>query len=157
VVGDDLRPGHDRYPPYRPAVEADPGADGTRSPTFVLLHPSRADAFPTVLLEAQAAGLPVVATAVGGVPAALGWGSRGLLVAPGSAAEAVAALERLAADAALRHRLAAAGLEHARRHTLESELDRLAAFLIAAAAPARATSSHRYRPNASVRNSPAAR
>ncbi|HEX6674400.1 MAG TPA: hypothetical protein VF486_05170 [Actinomycetes bacterium] len=26
VVGDDLRPGHDRYPPYRPAVEADPGA-----------------------------------------------------------------------------------------------------------------------------------
>jgi glycosyltransferase involved in cell wall biosynthesis len=121
------------------------------------LHVSLTEGQPQVLLEAQAAGLPVVATAVGGVPAAVGWGSRGLLVAPGSVAEAAAALERLAADTALRRRLAAAGVEHARRHTLESELDRLAAFLIAAAAPASATSSQRYRPNASVRKSPAVR
>jgi glycosyltransferase involved in cell wall biosynthesis len=34
----------------------------------VLVHTSSIDAFPTVLLEAMAAGVPVVATAVGGIP-----------------------------------------------------------------------------------------
>jgi glycosyltransferase involved in cell wall biosynthesis len=129
--------------------------------SHVLLHVSLTEGLPQVLLEAHAAGLPVVATDVGGVAAALGEGTRGLLVAPGSAADAVAALERLAGDGALRRRLAVAGLAHARHHTLESELDRLAALLsaaaIRAAAPASATSSHRYRSNASVRKSPAVR
>ena len=119
------------------------------------LHVSLTEGLPQVLLEAQAAGLPLVATAVGGVPAALAAGARGLLVPPGSTEAAVAALERLAADASLRRRLASAGLAHARLHTLERELDRLAMFL--AAAPARAASSHRYRSNASVRKSAAVR
>jgi glycosyltransferase involved in cell wall biosynthesis len=119
------------------------------------LHVSLTEGLPQVLLEAQAAGLPLVATDVGGVGAALAGGERGLLVAPGSAAAAAAALERLAADGSLRRRLVRAGLAHARLHTLERALDRLAAIL--AAAPARAASSHRYRSKASVRNSPAVR
>jgi glycosyltransferase involved in cell wall biosynthesis len=119
------------------------------------LHVSLTEGLPQVLLEAQAAGLPLVATDVGGVGAALAGGERGLLVAPGSAAAAAAALERLAADGSLRRRLVRAGLAHARLHTLELNLDRLAEIL--AAAPASAASSHRYRSKASVRNSPAVR
>jgi glycosyltransferase involved in cell wall biosynthesis len=119
------------------------------------LHVSLTEGLPQVLLEAQAAGLPLVATGVGGVAAALGGGERGLVVAPGSAEAGAAALERLASDPALRRRLVRAGLAHARLHTLERELDRLAAIL--AAAPARAASSHRYRSKASVRKSAAAR
>jgi glycosyltransferase involved in cell wall biosynthesis len=119
------------------------------------LHVSLTEGLPQVLLEAQAAGLPLVATDVGGVAAALAGGERGLLVAPGSAEAAAAALERLASDMALRRRVVDAGLAHARHHTLERELDRLAAIL--AAAPASAASSHRYRSKASVRNSAAAR
>ena len=48
---------------------------------FVL--PTLADAFPTVLLEAFAAGLPVVASDVGGVPEIVDEPLTGLLVPPG--------------------------------------------------------------------------
>ena len=47
----------------------------------VLLHPSRIDAFPGALLEAMAAGVPVVATAVGGIPDIVDDGVTGVLVA----------------------------------------------------------------------------
>jgi 2-deoxystreptamine N-acetyl-D-glucosaminyltransferase/2-deoxystreptamine glucosyltransferase len=80
-----------------------------------------------VLFEAFAAGLPVVATAVGGVSGAVG--EAGLLVAPDDAGAAAAALERLAGDPALRARLARAGLERVRRRTLEAESGRVTAFL----------------------------
>jgi glycosyltransferase involved in cell wall biosynthesis len=57
------------------------------------------DAFPTVLLEAAAAGLPVVATRVGGVPEIVIDGATGVLVNPPPRAEAfAAALEPLVAD-----------------------------------------------------------
>ncbi|HYV15725.1 MAG TPA: glycosyltransferase family 4 protein [Conexibacter sp.] len=75
----------------------------------VLLHPTSMDAFPTVLLEAGAVGLPVLATAVGGIPEIVRDGETGLLVAAPPSADAVApALERLLADAELRARLGAA-------------------------------------------------
>lgn len=59
----------------------------------VLAVPSRWEARPLVIQEAMAAGVPVVATAVGGIPELLG--GAGELVAPGAArgfARAVAAL-----------------------------------------------------------------
>jgi glycosyltransferase involved in cell wall biosynthesis len=48
----------------------------------VFLHTSSVDAFPTALLEAMAASVPVVATAVGGVPEIVKDGVTGVLVEP---------------------------------------------------------------------------
>ncbi|HUP49729.1 MAG TPA: glycosyltransferase family 4 protein [Thermoanaerobaculia bacterium] len=57
---------------------------------FVL--PTLADAFPTVLLEAMAAGLPVVASAVGGVPEIVQADVTGTLVPPADADALAAAI-----------------------------------------------------------------
>jgi len=77
--------------------------------TDVLLHPTSMDAFPTVLLEAAAAGVPVLATAVGGIPEIVVDGETGVLLRdPPSAAALSAALEPLLAEPALRERLGAA-------------------------------------------------
>jgi glycosyltransferase involved in cell wall biosynthesis len=97
--------------------------------SHALLHVSWTEGVPQVLFEAFAAGLPVVATAVGGVAEAAG--NAALLVGPGDPAQPAAALERLAADPALRARLAEAGLERVRGHTIEAEAARVAAFITA--------------------------
>lgn len=77
--------------------------------TDLLVHPTSMDAFPTVLLEAAAMGVPVLATAVGGIPEIVDDGETGVLVAAPPTADAFAApLESLLADAQLRKRLGAA-------------------------------------------------
>jgi glycosyltransferase involved in cell wall biosynthesis len=78
--------------------------------TDVLVHPSHFDAFPTTLLEAMSASVPVVATAVGGMLEIVEDGVSGVLIGPPPTAhELAAAIERLIADPGLRGRLAAAG------------------------------------------------
>ena len=74
-----------------------------RSHLFAL--PSRREAFGIALLEARAAGLPVVAPASGGIAAIVAHGRQGLLTR--TAEEFVDALVRLVADEGLRGRLAA--------------------------------------------------
>lgn len=91
------------------------------------LHVSWTEGLPQVLLEAFAARLPTVATGVGGVPA-LATGAA-LLIPPGDAEAAAAALERLRADPQLREQLAAEAARRVRARTRESELRRLAALL----------------------------
>lgn len=92
------------------------------------LHVSLTEGVPQVLFEAQAAGLPIVATDVGGVAAALGHGESGLLVPPADAAAAAAALERLRREEQLRRRLVEAALANAAVETIDAQLDRVAAF-----------------------------
>ena len=77
-----------------------------RLPEFdVLAMPSRSEGFPLAVLEGMLAGLPIVATAVGGIPEAVIDGETGLLV-PADGADALAgALRRLQADPALRSAL----------------------------------------------------
>jgi glycosyltransferase involved in cell wall biosynthesis len=76
----------------------------------VLLHPSRIDAFPGSVVEALAAGVPVVATAVGGIPEIIVDGVSGVLVEPGCSRGALShALEQLLSDRARRRAIAMAG------------------------------------------------
>jgi glycosyltransferase involved in cell wall biosynthesis len=97
--------------------------------SHAFLHVSHTEGLPQVLFEAQAAGLPVVATDVGGVAAALGHGERGLLVKPADAAAAAQACERLRREPELRNTLIRRGLEFARRESMETQLDELVTFL----------------------------
>lgn len=76
----------------------------------VVLHPSVHDAFPTTLLEAMAASVPVVASAVGGIPEIVVRGRTGCLVpAPVDDRALATALEPLLDGADLRRRMGAAG------------------------------------------------
>ena len=91
------------------------------------VHVSWTEGFPQVLVEAFAAGLPVVATAVGGVPAVAK--GRARLVAPGVVDAAVRELRGFAEHAPRRAAAIRAGLEFAGTITLEAEATRLLAFL----------------------------
>jgi glycosyltransferase involved in cell wall biosynthesis len=91
------------------------------------LHVSWTEGVPQVLFEAFAAGLPVVATDVGGVARAVA--DAAILVPPGDASAAAAAVRRLAEDGSLRRRLIRGGLSRVREHTLQAETRRLVAFL----------------------------
>jgi glycosyltransferase involved in cell wall biosynthesis len=86
----------------------------------VLVLASRAETYGMVVTEALARGLPVIATAVGGLPEALGHvgggGRPGLLVPPGDPERFATALRSWLTDAELRERLRRAALE--RRATL---------------------------------------
>ena len=95
----------------------------------VFLHLSFTEGVPQVLFEAQAAGLPIVATDVGGVRGALAYGVGGLLIPPGDAPSAVAALERLRLDEGLRRSLIERGLDGVSQETIDVQLDRVADFL----------------------------
>lgn len=91
------------------------------------LHVSRTEGLPQVLFEAFAAGVPVVATAVGSVAQAAGGAA--LLMEPDDADAAADRLGQLAGNEELRDRLVEAGIERVRAHTIEAELRRTAAFL----------------------------
>lgn len=69
----------------------------------VLVLPTVADALPLVVVEAMAAGLPVIATRVAAIPEAVEHGVTGLLVPPGDLRSLTDALIRLARSPAERH------------------------------------------------------
>jgi glycosyltransferase involved in cell wall biosynthesis len=71
----------------------------------VLALASRFESFPLVLLEAMHGGVPIVATAVGGVPEMLEDGVTGIVVPPGDPIALTEALRTLVADPARRERL----------------------------------------------------
>ena len=74
----------------------------------LLALPSYSEGSPNVVLEAMAAGLPIAATAAGGVPEILEDGVTGLMVTPGDPQAMAEAILRILRDKALASRLAAA-------------------------------------------------
>lgn len=81
-----------------PAVQADGDRDGV----------------PNVILEAMACGVPVVASAISGIPEVVDHNRTGLLVPPGDTTALAAALERLLGDPAAAQTLGAAGADSVR-------------------------------------------
>lgn len=84
------------------------------------VHPSHSEALPNAVLEAAAAGVPVIATAVGSLPEvlAIDGGPEPLcpLVPPHETAALAREMKRLATNAALRREIGAALREHVARH-----------------------------------------
>ena len=91
--------------------------------------PSRQEGLATVVIEAQAVGVPVVATRVGGLPEAVEHGVSGLLVAPESPEALAGAISGVLSDSGLAARLAAGGMASAMKgFSIEAAADRLEAF-----------------------------
>ena len=86
----------------------------TLAASDALVLPSFAEGVPVALMEAMAAGRPVIATRVGGVAELVDHGTSGLLVAPGDAEGLADALCDLAADPDLRRRMGEAGAARVR-------------------------------------------
>ena len=97
--------------------------------SHVLLITSHTEGLPQVVLEAFAAGLPVVSTDVGGVSDAVG--DAAMLVEPEDAAGAANMIRRLVDDASLRASLIAAGNSYISAHTIDAEIDQVADLISA--------------------------
>lgn len=77
---------------------------------------------PRMIIESWAGGSPVIASAIGGIPALVNHEENGLLVPPGDVPALVAAIKRIYLDAALRQRLVANGYVRVRDMTYEGRL-----------------------------------
>lgn len=114
-------------------VPVEAGLSDLYRESHFFLHVSLTEGFPQVLVEAFGAGLPTVATAVGGVA---GWAEEGALMVPPSDSPAAAqALQRLAGDQSLRATMVARELAIAAEHTVERECQAVVAVLSGQASP----------------------
>jgi len=95
----------------------------------LLLHVSLTEGQPQVLYEAAAAGLPIIATAVGGVASALGYGTRGILVAPRDVDAIVKAIRSLDGDAPRREAMIREAWEWAAADTMDVQVPRVVQFI----------------------------
>ncbi|WP_204140059.1 glycosyltransferase family 4 protein [Halomicronema sp. CCY15110] len=100
---------------------------------FVL--PSRHEPFGIVLIEAMAVGLPIVATAVDGIPYVVEAGKSAWLVPPGDATALAIAVQTLVTSPAPRQALAAAGRIRAQAFALEPGVQNLLALYQHLSAP----------------------
>jgi glycosyltransferase involved in cell wall biosynthesis len=122
------------YVKLRGFLPVDGGLLDVYRKSHALLHVSWTEGVPQVLFEAFAAGLPVVATAVGGVEEAAG--DAAVLVPPGDATSPARALNSLGQDPDRRNALISAGLERVTDFTLEKQASRAIAFVTAEQRPA---------------------
>ncbi|WP_069816897.1 D-inositol-3-phosphate glycosyltransferase [Streptomyces sp. TP-A0874] len=98
---------------FQPAVGQRQLADWYRAAS-VLVMPSYSESFGLVAIEAQAAGTPVLAAAVGGLPVAVRDGITGFLLPGHDPADYAQVLRRLADQPALGEEMGRAAARHAR-------------------------------------------
>jgi glycosyltransferase involved in cell wall biosynthesis len=79
----------------------------------IYVHASKAESWGLAVTEAMACGLPVVASAVGGVPDQVSEGETGFLASPGDAACLAERIARLLGDEEFRRRMGRRGFEKA--------------------------------------------
>ncbi|MGB9931517.1 glycosyltransferase family 4 protein [Haloarcula amylolytica] len=89
----------------------------------VLVLPSFREGTPRVITEAMAAGLPVVATDIAGIPEQVEHGESGYLIPPGDAAALADRLNELLADPRLRERFGQRGSERASQLSVKAMVD----------------------------------
>ncbi len=94
----------------------------------VAATPSIEEGFGVVALEAQALGVPVVASRIGGLQEIILDEESGLLVEPADPAALAAAIRRLLRDAGLRRAMRARAIEAAQRFSLDAHVDRLSSI-----------------------------
>jgi len=91
----------------------------------ILVLPSIKEYTPGVLLEAQALGVPVIATRVGAVPEMVIDGETGILVEPSDELELARAVEVLIGNHELRKRFSLNARKFVKNFTLEAAVDKL--------------------------------
>jgi len=111
-------------------VLADAELDAAYRRAGLLVAPSRTESFGMAIADARARGLPVIATAVGGIPESVAGGGAVLVTADEPAALA-SALEQWMTDAALRRRLRSEAAEcRARSPRWSTTVERIHRILV---------------------------
>jgi colanic acid/amylovoran biosynthesis glycosyltransferase len=88
------------------------------------------DNLPTVIMEAMAAGLPVISTAIGGIPEMVIQNETGFLVPPGDVAALAGAIQRVFNEIGLPRRLGERGFQRAKElFSIETNVRSLVALI----------------------------
>jgi glycosyltransferase involved in cell wall biosynthesis len=97
-----------------------------------LVLPSRFEPFGVVILEAMAAGLPVIASRVGGIPEIVADGRTGLLVEPDNPDALAESFELLSQDESLRRSMGRAARERVEEYAWDSIVPRILSVFVEA-------------------------
>ena len=96
----------------------------------IMIHPSIEEPFGIAILEGMRAGLPVVASKVGGIPEVIQENESGILVEPRNSTELTKAVNQLLADSALSKQMGDAGnMRWRNRFTYETMIGKIEEYL----------------------------
>ncbi|MFH1835790.1 MAG: glycosyltransferase family 4 protein, partial [Methanobacteriota archaeon] len=92
------------------------------SETDMLVVPSLAENFPRITLEGMGAGVPVIASCVGGIPEQITDGVNGMLFSPGDHNELADKIIKLSSDPDTTEKMGSSGRESAREFTIQKKI-----------------------------------